>query len=85
MSRRREFFTAAIFFQTRLAGPQIFLQSEPEQNILEDLMVGLMTSDPAADPIPGMATSWTTLRGRPHLDLQAAGGGVVGRHTGDGG
>jgi oligopeptide transport system substrate-binding protein len=37
-----------------------YFQSEPEQNILEDLMIGLMTSDPEAKPIPGMARSWTT-------------------------
>jgi oligopeptide transport system substrate-binding protein len=37
-----------------------YFQNEAEQNLLEDLMVGLMTSDPAANPIPGMAESWTT-------------------------
>ncbi len=37
-----------------------YFQNESEQNILEDLWLGLMTSDPAANPIPGMAESWTT-------------------------
>ena len=35
-------------------------QTEPEQNVMEDLFIGLTTSDPTANPIPGMAASWTT-------------------------
>jgi oligopeptide transport system substrate-binding protein len=35
-------------------------QSEPEMNIDQDLMIGLMAADSADRPIPGMATSWTT-------------------------
>jgi len=37
-----------------------YFQNESEQNILEDFFVGLMTVDPKADVIPGMAESWTT-------------------------
>jgi oligopeptide transport system substrate-binding protein len=37
-----------------------YFQNESEQNLLEDFFLGLMTPDPAANPIPGMATSWTT-------------------------
>lgn len=35
-------------------------QSEMEDNILGDLIVGLMTMAPDASPIPGMAERWTT-------------------------
>jgi oligopeptide transport system substrate-binding protein len=37
-----------------------FAQTETEENILGDLMIGLMTDNPGAQPIPGMALSWTT-------------------------
>jgi oligopeptide transport system substrate-binding protein len=36
------------------------VQGQPEEEILGDLMVGLMDSDPMARPVPGMATRWTT-------------------------
>ena len=36
-----------------------FAQTETEENILGDLMVGLITDNPGAEPIPGMAVSWT--------------------------
>ncbi len=36
------------------------LQTEPEDHILGDLMVGLMTMAADASPIPGMAERWTT-------------------------
>lgn len=34
-------------------------EAETEENILADLMTGLMTDSAAAKPIPGMATQWT--------------------------
>ena len=37
-----------------------FFQNESEQNVLQDLFVGLTTVDPKANAIPGMAESWTT-------------------------
>ena len=36
------------------------VQTETEENITGDLMIGLVTHDPKARPIPGMALSWTT-------------------------
>jgi oligopeptide transport system substrate-binding protein len=36
------------------------VQSETEENITGDMMVGLTTCDPAARAIPGMALRWTT-------------------------
>jgi oligopeptide transport system substrate-binding protein len=36
-----------------------FVGGTAEENILNDLMVGLVTLDAAARPIPGMAESWT--------------------------
>jgi oligopeptide transport system substrate-binding protein len=61
---RHEIPAAGIFRRGNGSDPgsldPTYFQTETEQNILEDLMLGLMTSDPAARPIPGMATSWTT-------------------------
>ena len=37
-----------------------FAGSVAEENILNDLMVGLTTLDAAARPIPGIADSWQT-------------------------
>jgi len=37
-----------------------FAGSVAEENILNDLMVGLTTLDAAGRPIPGMAEGWTT-------------------------
>jgi len=37
-----------------------YFQNESEQNLLEDFFLGLMTVDPKANVIPGMAESWTT-------------------------
>jgi oligopeptide transport system substrate-binding protein len=37
-----------------------YVQGEPEENVTGDLMVSLMTMNPAGEPIPGMAESWTT-------------------------
>ena len=37
-----------------------FVQGEPEENLTGDLNVGLVTYDPAARPIPGIAESWTS-------------------------
>ena len=31
-----------------------------EANVIDDMLIGLMTLDAASKPIPGMATSWTT-------------------------
>ncbi|HXB52381.1 MAG TPA: peptide ABC transporter substrate-binding protein, partial [Rhizomicrobium sp.] len=36
------------------------VQAYPEQEILGDLMIGLMDSDPSGHPVPGMATHWET-------------------------
>ena len=36
-----------------------FVGTLPEENILDDLMVGLTTLDAAGKPIPGIAQSWT--------------------------
>ena len=80
---------AGVFHRGNMSDPgsldPTYFQSESEQNLLEDLMVGLMTSDPAAKPIPGMATELDHLGRRLDLDLQTARGAVVGRHAGDGG
>jgi oligopeptide transport system substrate-binding protein len=61
---RHEITPAGVFHRGNVADPGSLdpnlFQSESEQNVLQDLMVGLMTSDPAANPVPGMATSWTT-------------------------
>ena len=37
-----------------------YFQNESEQNILQDLFLGLMTSDPTAKATAGVAQSWTT-------------------------
>ena len=37
-----------------------YFQNESDQNVLQDLFLGLMTSDPKGDAVPGMATEWTT-------------------------
>ncbi len=37
-----------------------FVQGEPEENLTGDLNVGLVTYDPAARPIPGIAERWTS-------------------------
>ena len=61
---RFEITPEGVFHRGNMSDPgsldPTYFQSEAEQNILEDLMIGLMTSDPEAKPIPGMATSWTT-------------------------
>jgi len=36
-----------------------FVGGNAEENILDDLMVGLTTLDAAGQPIPGIAQSWT--------------------------
>jgi len=36
-----------------------FIDGLNESNVEGDLLVGLLTMDPAAAPIPGAATSWT--------------------------
>ena len=61
---RFEITPEGVFHRGNVADPgsldPTYFQSEAEQNILEDLMIGLMASDPAAKAIPGMATDWTT-------------------------
>ena len=64
VNNRREITPAGVFHRGNGAEPGTLdptqFQTEIEQNIMEDLFIGLTTSDPAAKPIPGMATSWTT-------------------------
>jgi len=36
------------------------VQGQPEEEVLGDLMIGLMDSDVMGRPVPGMATSWQT-------------------------
>jgi len=37
-----------------------FIDGLNESNVEGDLLIGLLTMDPAGRPIPGAATSWTT-------------------------
>ena len=37
-----------------------FVQGEPEENVLGDLNISLLTFDAAGKTIPGMAERWTT-------------------------
>lgn len=55
---------AGVFHRGNMSDPgsldPSYFQNEAEQNLLEDFFVGLMTADPKANAIPGMAESWTT-------------------------
>jgi oligopeptide transport system substrate-binding protein len=61
---RHQVTPAGVFHRGNGAEPgsldPALVETETEDNILGDLMVGLMTEDPHARPIPGMATSWST-------------------------
>lgn len=62
--RPRQKAQAGTLYRGNVAEPESLdpslVQGQPEEEVLGDLMVGLMDSDAMGRPVPGMATAWHT-------------------------